>query len=122
MAGLLGGDLQEVFGSVFAPLLLDAVITKVTLTDDGSGGFTEATETAVCKGMVESYSAYTRARANIPSTDVKLIILQKDVALMPDLDSKITIRDQLYSIQAIDEDPAQAAWTIQGRPIHEDNG
>ncbi|WP_084398280.1 head-tail adaptor protein [Henriciella aquimarina] len=118
MSGLLGGDLQEVFGSVFAPLLLDATITKVTLTDDGYGGFTETEQTAAAKGMVEAYSAYTRAQANIPSTDVKLIILQKDVAISPDLDSKITIRGQDYSIQAIEEDPAQAAWTIQGRPTN----
>lgn len=115
--GLLDGDLKEVFGSVFAPLLLDATITKVTLTPDGEGGMSESTETASAKGMVEKYSALERQRDGIPMTDVKLIVLQKDVALIPDLDSKITIRGQLYSIHAKDEDPAQAAWTLQGRPI-----
>lgn len=115
--GLLDGDLKEVFGSVFAPLLLDATITKVTLTPDGEGGMSESTETASAKGMVEKYSAFERQRDGIPMTDVKLIVLQKDVALIPDLDSEITIRDQLYSIQAISEDPAEAAWTLQGRPI-----
>lgn len=115
--GLLDGDLREVFGSVFAPLLLDAEIIHVTLTPDGQGGMTETSETAPAKGMVEQYSAYERARDAIPSTDVKLIVLQKDVAIRPDLSSRVTIRGQTYSIQSIEEDPAQAAWTLQGRPI-----
>lgn len=115
--GLLDGDLREVFGSVFAPLLLDAEIIRVTLTPDGQGGITETSETAPAKGMVEQYSAYERARDAIPATDVKLIVLQKDVAIAPDLSSRVTIRGQIYSIQAIEEDPAQAAWTLQGRPV-----
>lgn len=115
--GLLDGDLREVFGSVFAPLLLDAVITRVTLIPDGAGGMSESSVSANAKGMVEKYSAYERAQLAIPATDVKLILLQKDVGLVPDVHSQITIRGQLYSVQGIEEDPAQASWTIQGRPV-----
>jgi|GEM_PF-3368827 len=116
--GLLDGDLKEVFGSVFAPLLLDATISNTGLVPDGKGGWTEGAEnSSAAKGMVEEYKAYERAQANIPSTDVKLIILQKDVTVTPTLDSVITIRSQTYSVQAIDQDPAQASWTIQGRPV-----
>lgn len=115
--GLLDGDLREVFGSVFAPLLLDAVITRVTLVPDGAGGLTETAVTADAKGMVEQYSAYERARLGVPATDVKLILLQKDVPIRIDVHSKVMIRGQLYSVQDWSEDPAQASWTVQGRPI-----
>ncbi len=114
--GLLDGDLREVFGSVFAPLLLNATISKPTLTADGAGGWLAGTPaTSAAKGMVEEYSARERAQANIPSTDVKLIILQKDVELTPDLDCTVTIRGVIYAIQNIEQDPAMAAWTMQGR-------
>ena len=114
--GLLDNDLQNVFTSVFAPLLLDVTITNVTQTYADNGDVSSATETAAAKGMVEEYSAFTRAQAGIPDTDVKLIILQKDVDLTPTLDSTITIRGVTYSVQRIEQDPAQASWTIQGRP------
>lgn len=115
--GLLDGDLREVFGSVFAPLLLDCEIVQISMTPDGEGGMQETRQIASAKGMVESYSAYERLRAGIPSTDVKLILLQKDVSLRPDLDTEIRIRGETYSVQGIEEDPAQASWTLQGRLI-----
>lgn len=116
--GLLDGDLQDVFGSVFGPRLLPATITKPVLTSDGAGGFTEGTpETSDARGMVDTYTARERAVAKIPSTDVKLVLMQKDVTVTPDTDSMITIRGVTYSVQDVEQDAALASWTIQGRAI-----
>ena len=114
--GLLDNDLQNVFTSVFAPLLLDVTITNVSQTVADNGDVNSTTTTAASKGMVEEYGAFTRAQAGIPDTDVKLIVLQGGVAITPTTDSEITIRGVTYSVQRIEQDPAQAAWTIQGRP------
>lgn len=122
--GLLDGQLQAVFGSVFKPLLLDGKIEKIELVDDGYGGYSEAPTEADIKVMVEGYSAFTRAQAGIPDKDVKLIILQHQVTISPDLDSKVRVLaqgevvEQLFSIQKIEKDPAQASWTVQGRPTN----
>lgn len=118
LSGLLGGDLKEVFGSVFSPLLIDATLTVVTLTPDGAGGMSESTETSAIKCMMESYSEHTRILANIPRTDVKIIALQQDVTVTPTVDARITMQGVTYSVQAVDEDPAQASWIIRGRAIH----
>ncbi|WP_022697923.1 hypothetical protein [Euryhalocaulis caribicus] len=116
--GLLDGDLQDVFGSVFGSLMLDGTLTKAPSVSDGKGGWTAGTpQTAAVKLMIESYSEFYRAQAGIPDTDVKIIVLQKDVAFTPDTDSRITVRGEEYSVVQVQQDPAQASWTLQGRPV-----
>ena len=115
--GLLDGDLQNVFGSVFGSLMLDGTLTTITSVSNGKGGWTNSTQTAAVKLMIESYSEFYRAQAGIPDTDVKIIVLQKDVALTPDINSRITARGVEYSVVRVQQDPAQAAWTLQGRPV-----
>lgn len=115
--GLLDGGLAAVFGGAFGPLFLDGVLHVEILTPDGEGGFWSTFSDLPIKGMVDTYSDAYRAQANIPETDVRLIVLQFGVDGAPSTDAQITIRGTRYSIQAIEQDPAQAAWTIRGRPV-----
>lgn len=115
--GLLDGALQAVFGGAFGPLFLDGTLHAASTVPDGEGGFTTAFTDHAIKGMVDTYTDEYRARNGIPETDVKLIVLQFGVAGIPTLDGQITLRGARYSIQAIGQDPAQAAWTIRGRPV-----
>ncbi len=114
---LLDGDLPAVFGSVFGPLLLDGTLINPSLTDDGYGGFTDVSDsTEAVKLMVEAYSEYTRAQANIPATDVKIIVLQDGVSSNPRKGWEVRADGVTYRIEQIDQDPAKAAWVFQGRP------
>ena len=115
--GLLDGDLKAVFGGVFGPLLLDATLHKVSLTRDAGDTITPASADHAVKAMVDAYSDTFRAAAGIPATDVRLIVLQIGVPVAPNTDDQITIRGKRYAIASVDEDPAQASWTMRGSPV-----
>ena len=116
MMGLLDGDLKAVFGSVFGPLLLDGTLTPVSMGYDDGGDRVEVKGTPVAvKLMREDYSAHTRAVANIPATDVRLIILQEGIGITPTVDDRVTLGSDTYDIVKIAQDPANAAWTMQAR-------
>lgn len=117
--GLLDGDLQSIFGGVFAPFFLDGVLhsdPKVEYANGRPSGETTWTDTPV-KGMVDNYSERYKATNGIPETDVKVIVLQAGIATEPSLDAEISIRGTRYRIMAIGQDPAQAAWEFRGRPV-----
>lgn len=115
--GLLDGGLAAVFGGAFGPLFLDGTLHVESLVPDGEGGFTSTFVDHPVKGMVDSYSDAYRTQFGIPETDVKLIVLQFGATGAPSTDAQITLRGTRYSIQSIEQDPAQAAWTIRGRPV-----
>ncbi|WP_270374977.1 hypothetical protein [Marinicauda sp. Alg238-R41] len=118
MAGLLDGDLQAVFGSVFSPLLLDATLHKATITEDGSGGWSSGFADNAVKAMEKKHSAVYRAKAGIPSKDINVIVMQHGSGLSEiDTEDEITIRGVRYAIKApIDQDSAQAAWDFWATP------
>lgn len=115
--GLLDGGLRAVFGGAFGPLFLDGTLHAATTVSDGEGGFVRSFVDHPVKGMVDTYSDEFRARTGVPDTDVRLIVLQFGVTVVPDTDAQITLRGTRYAIQAIEQDPAQAAWTMRGRPV-----
>ena len=115
--GLLDGGLQAVFAGAFGPLFLDGTLHKVETAPDGEGGVIRTPADTPIKGMVDRYSEAYRAAAGIPETDARLFVLQHGVGAAPDTDSEITLRGARYRVMAVDQDPAQAAWTIRGRPV-----
>lgn len=115
--GLLDGGLQAVFAGAFGPLFLDGTLHVVSTDSDGEGGTVRTPRDVPIKGMVDAYSEAYRERAGIPETDVRLIVLQHGVDGEPNVDAEITLRGNRYRAMSIAQDPAQAAWTIRGRPV-----
>jgi hypothetical protein len=116
--GLLDGGLQAIVGSVFGGLLLDGTLHQATVVSDGEGGTTETFADHPLKLMIENYSDEYRARAGIPATDVRIIILQSGVSVKPNADSQITVGGVRYNVRPpVLQDPAQATWTVQGSPV-----
>lgn len=111
--GLLDGDLQRVFGNAFGPRLLAATLHKVTRADDGEGGYTDTVQDYAVKAMVDSYTK--RAKDYSPTNEVKIIVLQYQVPVVPveNID-RISIASKTYRITRVDQDPASAAWTLYG--------
>ena len=118
MAGLLDGDLQAVFGSVFSPLLLSATVHKATVTEDGAGGWASSFADKSVSAMEKKHSAVYRAKAGIPSKDVNIIVMQheSDIAEIT-AEDEITIRGVRYAIKApIEQDAARASWDFWATP------
>ena len=114
---LLNGGLQRLFGRAFGAIYLDATLHKVTLTKTPSGGFTASYADHAAKVMIDDWSETYRARAGIPTTDIRILVLEDRMSVSPTGDDEITVRGKRYRITGpVREDEAQTHWDLQARP------
>jgi hypothetical protein len=103
----------------------DVTLIRVTEVKDGSGGFTTTEASVAGKGFQADYSDFYRVQAQIPVGDRKVFIFEQSMldsagaAISPDKHDKVTIRGETLTIVAIKEDPAEALWELQCRPIND---
>lgn len=113
--GLLDGDIAALFGSVFGGLYLDGTLTKVTLVDDGVGGYTTTTATHAIKGQTDSLDEEMIAAAGVASNAVKLIVLQSGVPVTLTTDDRVTLGGKEWLISGpVNQDPARSHWVAMG--------
>lgn len=112
-------DIRAEIGAVFEDTSLffsEATLTRAT----GSGGWGEDMATVTthpCKAMVEAYSDHLRVVADIPDTDVKLMVVGTSTAVDPLKGDTVTLGGRSYALIRVDTDPARAIWTCQARPV-----
>ena len=114
---LLDGELAAVFGAAFAGLSRAATLTKVSATDDGSGGFHAAFAGIPVRAMVEAVSDRARAASGLPDPAVTVSVLRAGLAVAVDLDDEIAVAGQSYRVIRVDTDPAGAASTTVAVPV-----
>lgn len=89
-------------------------------TVDSFGDVTSSTFTThTFNGMVDTYSAFYRAQAGIPDTDVKILIIAGSLDVEPQKDDQVKVRDTWYQLRDKETDPAIAAWTCQAFEIED---
>lgn len=66
---------------------------------------------------MDTYSAFHKAQAGIPETDVKILIIAGSLSTTPKKNDEIKFRDKWYKSRAVDTDPANATWEIQAFEI-----
>lgn len=94
----------------------DGLIHRTVLTDDGRGGIITAGPIKVpCKVQLGEVTDYMRLEEGYTSKDVGLFVLQTE-GLQLNPDDELEYDDQLYSLGALNEDPARAAWVVRGTP------
>lgn len=114
-------DIRGIIGGIFGDTSLffsDATLTVATVST--GGGWVDATESIAvypCKAMIESYSERLRVTADIPGTDMKLMIVGTSVQVDPKKGDTVTLNGKQWSLIQVDTDPARAMWTCQGRPV-----
>lgn len=113
--GLLDGGMQGIFGAAFGGLYLAGTLIRVTLTDDGEGGWTETTAEVAIKGQVDAVNERIRQSERYVDGDARLIVLQDGVATPPKTDDRITLGGETWGIYAIMADPANTHWEMGGR-------
>lgn len=131
--GLLDGELAQSIYDGFAGKLLTARYHAHTVPDSGALDAlgdpidTDTVPTA-CEGFIDAYSAFTRAQAGIPDTDMKVCLFGKSMpGVTPERDGLVEITGPAGSIYAgrwfqIRErrvDPAGALWECQSFEVPE---
>lgn len=75
------------------------------------------TDTAV-QGFVDHYSAFYRAQAGIPDTDLRVnIFAQSAPDITPGKDDRVRFGTRWYQLRAARTDPATALWDCQAFEI-----
>lgn len=115
---LLDGQIRNAIASGFAGRLLKGTLTRTTPgggLDKYGDPISPTTTTYPCEGFVENFSAFYRAQAGIPDTDVKILLIAGLIDTVPQKDDRVTFRGTVYQIRRVLEiDPAEASYTLQG--------
>lgn len=118
---LLTGDIAKAIFNGFKGLLLTGELRRVTpssAVDEYGDPLAPTISYTAIEGFTSRYSAYYKAQAGIPDTDLKVsIFAQSAPALTPNKDDKVTFQNRWYQIRAVDVDPATALWVCQSFEI-----
>ena len=69
------------------------------------------------KALRVSYERTYRSQNNIPDTDSMIIVLREGLTVSMSQQHRIRYDGVVYSVMTFDEDPAQATWSLQVRPV-----
>lgn len=119
--GLLdNGKLGKILSNATDPLLMyDITLHPATDdTNDNIYGEPDGTFEAdvPARGFVDQYDDFRKREENIPETDVKILVLRHGQTVDVTTDFEVTAKGVRYTVEAVDTDPAEATWTLQGRP------
>lgn len=127
--GLLDGQLAQSIYDGFKGKLLSGQFYQHAVAD--SGGLDErgdpllsepADSGTACEGFIDVYSAFTRAQAGIPETDLKVCLFGKSMpGVTPDRDNLFHVTgptgsiylNRWFQVRRSAIDPAGALWELQ---------
>lgn len=69
------------------------------------------------EGFADIYTAFYKAQAGIPESDVKLLIIAGSLSTTPQKDDEVKFRDKWYKVRKVSTDPALATWELQSFEI-----
>lgn len=123
---LLDGQIADAIYAGFKGKLKTGTLRKVSIgvsagLDDLGDPIDTAPVSYAFEGFTARYSAFYRAQAGIPDTDLKLNIFAKslDAGIEPGIDDKAVIDGIWYQIRKRAIDPAGALWVCQSFEIAE---
>lgn len=115
MASLLETRIREAIERGFRGKLLTGTLRRVNYS--GQDAYGDPLEVGVdehtFEGFVDVYDAAYRARAGIPETDVRVVIIAGSLAVDPIKDDKVQVRSEWFQLRSVKTDPARAAWECQ---------
>lgn len=111
--GLLDGDIQALFGSVFGGIYLDATLHRLNRTVAADGDVATAETTEALKVQVKSITERLMDQLGIRDLDAALIVLQSGVSGPPVGDDEITVGSTRWKVKGRPhEDPARSHWIV----------
>lgn len=120
MVSLLSGELATIVHQAMKDLFLDAVLTRdtVSTTSPDVDRFDPPAPTSAdytCKAIVETYSEKFRMDGLVKANDRRVLILANSISVVPTINDRVTIRGIVFTVMAVETDPALAVYTCQGR-------
>lgn len=109
-------DLIDAFNIDLSDAVQSFSYIVVDQTFDPNTNLLVETETSyLSRGVFTNYKREIMQDSSILSTDEKLIILQVELAIVPEKNMKIKRDTKEQTIISVKEDPVSATWTLQCR-------
>lgn len=109
-------DIEEAFNTDLADAVTSFTYRVVASTFNATNNTTSETNTDyISRGVFNRFKREIIKDESILATDTKLIVLQHEIAVMPEKNNQIITASKTYTIIAIKEDPAHATWILQCR-------
>lgn len=108
--------------------LLTGTLRQVTAgsgVDEFGDAIGDGYEDFEFEGIVDTYTAFYRAQAGIPDTDVRVLVIAGSVSAKPRKGDKVRMRSPAtgaqtwFEVIAVSGDPAGASFDLQSREIEE---
>lgn len=122
MSSPLQGEIAEDVSDALSELLYDVTLIRETSNYDVSTGRSnQSTETYTGKGFVDEYEQKLIAEGVVQENDRKILLLQETFTdadgnmVKPFPGDSIEARGETLEVINVQQDPAQATWTVQGR-------
>lgn len=122
MSSLLEGELAKEADESLSDELYDVtLIREGSNYDVESGRSDQSTETYTGKGFVDEYEQKLVADEVVQENDSKVLLVQNTFTdadgnkVKPFTGDSIQARRETYEVVNVQQDPAQATWTVQGR-------
>lgn len=116
----LRSDLQSDIAAAFDDDLADGVSTfvlrKVTSTfNTATNSTSETTADTSSRGVFLRYRTRELKDSDIEPKTYYLIVLQNELAVIPEIDDLVIVESTIYKVFDIKKDPAKATWVIRCR-------
>lgn len=111
---LLDGGLKNIFGAAFGSIYLDGHLIRVTMTDDGEGGWSEAFAAYPIKGQTDAVTERMRLNAGYTDGDMRVLVLQAGSPVAPLTDDRVILGNEVWDVSGIEADPANTHWEMRG--------
>jgi len=112
--------IQDKVSKAFDTSLADAVNSfilqkKVSTFNSALNTVTDIVTEYTSRGVFARYKITNLNDTHIMPNDVKLIILQNELAITPEVDDIVIQQDKKYLVKHVKQDPIAATWTLQCR-------
>lgn len=111
-------DIRDLLGSVLGSIYGPAVLvtkTRGTVRDQDTGGFPENTTRTDVSVQRDVCTTKQMGQAGYSDKDVRMIVLQSGVSVVPNTDSEIEHRGETFLVMDVDEDPFRVYWDLRSR-------
>lgn len=116
----LTAKIQNSLSDAFDTSLADAIkaftfVSRIQTFDPETNTLVNTDTQLASRGLFSSYKITNLNDTHIQPNDVKLIVLQHELSIVPKVTDRVIQAENVYSIINIKNDPVSATWTLQCR-------
>lgn len=114
---LTNGDIRDLFGDVLGGIYTPGTLVTYVRsgTRDQNGEFPKTPTSTSVLAQRDRCTQKQMTQAGYSGKDVRLMVLQSGVAVVPDTDSEVLFLSERFAVMDVDQDPCGVYWDLRAR-------